>query len=73
MQDSRTYMRLVCDRLLKRNAAGVLVEKVVNLYYIIFSHPLNLLKFRGNIPINSKNVFEKTLFTNEKTESNILG
>ena len=73
MQDSRTYTRLVCDKLLGLNGMGLLARKVVNLYYTIFSHPLNLLKFRGNIPINNSKEFGKISFKNENSISNILG
>ena len=73
MTDSRTYTRLVCDKLLNKNNISLFIKAVVNLYYTIFTHPLNSLKFRGNFPIRTTKENETTLFQNKNSKSNILG
>ena len=73
MDDSRTYTRLVCDTIFKRNFASILISKIVKLYYVLFSHPLNLLKFSGNIPIKEMREYKNTSFKREQDKANTLG
>ena len=68
-----TYTRLVCDKLLKHGFTKILISKIVKLYYILFSHPLNSLKFNGNIPIKNMREYENISFKCEHNKTSALG
>ncbi len=73
MGDSRTYTRLVCDTLIKQNIVCIFIHNIVKLYYTLFSHPLNLLKFNEKIPIKHLERYENISFDSEKDKKSILG
>ena len=62
MEDNRRYLRLVCDKILRQNAACMLFEKIVKFYYTLFSHPLKSLKFEKNMPISNMKECENRSF-----------
>lgn len=74
MDDNRTYIRLIFDKILKDNVILTFCSKFVKFYYTIFSHPLKTLKFEENMPLNRKNAVpfrHRLRVINSKT--NILG
>ncbi len=52
MNDSRTYTRLVIDKLLKDNFIYKFGSRIVKFYYTLFSHPAKSLKFQQKLPLN---------------------
>ena len=51
MNDNRTYIRVIFDKILKDNIVFKLVDKIVKFYCTIFSHNLKQLKFNENYPL----------------------
>lgn len=71
--ENRTYTRIIFDKLLRDNIVFNLLDKFVKFYCAIFSHPVNSLKFQGNLPL--KNNMSETRVSTQETEKtkNILG
>ena len=73
MNESRTYVRVVFDKILRDNPAFKILDKIVKFYYTIFSHFLKLLKFNEKYPLNNVKGYAKNPFEIVNSKSNILG
>ena len=73
MNDNRTYIRLVCEKLLKKNIGAIFISQIVKLYYALLPGSVNLLKFRKNVPINNLKEHKNASFKNLNSKTSILG
>ena len=73
MSDNRTYIRVIFDKLLKDNVIFAICGRIVKFYYVIFSHPVKLLKFEENCPLNRESNVVKHRFGIVNSKTNILG
>ena len=73
MDRNRTYIRLLCDNLFRKNLCINFIQRIVKLYYTFSDNSINLLKFKKNIPINKLEDYNFTSFKSTDKQTSILG